>query len=140
MVLYINPKQYYWYRYSRSLYFLPTLLVAVSNGLTKTQTKYTYKDKHTSSIHCYNMGPLNPDRLFPVPFGHFFQMLCVLRAFKRCTYTDTSRYDCTDGSAYIYGFIRLKCDDDLFLVQCSISGNCWKQKHSIAVFPSHQVF
>ena len=35
MVLYINPDQYYWYRYSGPLLVLPILLVAVSNGLSK---------------------------------------------------------------------------------------------------------
>ena len=34
MVLSINPDQYYWYSYSRPLYFWPILLVAVSNRLS----------------------------------------------------------------------------------------------------------
>ena len=33
MVLYINPYQYYWYRYSGPSYFWPILLVPFSNGL-----------------------------------------------------------------------------------------------------------
>ena len=68
----------------------------------------------------------NPYRPFPY--------VCFIRACTRCTYTDTSRYDCAYGSTYIYGFFRLKGDDDLFLVHSGVPGNCWKKSIALLFF------
>ena len=52
MVLYTNPDQYYWYRYTGPLHFLPILLVAVLYELIGKSKCLLYEGKgtHTPTV------------------------------------------------------------------------------------------